>query len=102
MSTLNVKQNINVQVPVSIAKDLSDEILSLYQDKVLTKIEFYRSRLRQMESKYKMTFQEFKKRVDESEDEAFSDWDDLILWEGYHLGFQEWSNKNRDILECMK
>ena len=102
MANTRVKQKVSIQIPSSIAKDFSDEALYLYQDKILTKVEYYKSRLSQMESKYHMTFQEFKKKVETSDKEIFSEWDDLMLWEGYYLGFQEWSKKNDDIQKCMK
>jgi hypothetical protein len=35
-------------------------------------------------AKYKMSFEDFKRRIESRiEEEAFEDWDDFIIWESY-------------------
>ncbi len=67
-------------------------------DKSLNKAEYYRSNCQEMEQKYRADFADFKKKVEESEEEIFSEWDDLMIWEGYHLGYREWLKRYTDPL----
>lgn len=40
-----------------------------------------------------MNIADFRKRVQESDQEVFSEWDDLIVWEGYQLAYEEWAKR---------
>ncbi len=90
-------ESIVVKVPKTVVKDLQNkEILFFLLDKALTKLEYYHSRCKQFEKKYKKSLEEFKKEVESSE-ENFEWWDDLILWEGYYEAYQEWKRKYEEI-----
>lgn len=60
---------------------------NMLTDKVLNKAEYYGTRCKEFEGKYGMGFASFKKKVEESEEEVLSEWDDLLLWEGYEIAF---------------
>jgi len=63
MSAKNTKtaiKEIKLQLPVDIANSIPDnEIISLFTNKALTKVEYYQSRCKLMEEKYKMDFNSF-------------------------------------------
>jgi len=78
------------------------EIIGLLLDKALSKREYYLSRCKEMEQKYGVGFESFKKRVEDSEEEVFGEWDDLLLWEGYELSYKEWKGKYEELKKCME
>jgi hypothetical protein len=95
-------KEIRVKLPALIAGAFSDrEILSLMLDKALGKAEYYLSRCKEMAEKCGTDFLSFKKRAEESEEEVFSDWDDLLLWEGYEASLTEWQTKYEELKRCM-
>jgi hypothetical protein len=95
-------KEIKVKLPALIAGAFSDrEILSLMLDKALGKAEYYLSRCKEMAEKCGTDFASFKKRVEESEEEVFSEWDDLLLWEGYEASLREWQTRYEEIKRCM-
>ena len=65
----------------------------MLSDKALSKAEFYGARCKEFEEKYGMDFASFKKKVEESKNEVLSEWDDLLLWEGYEIAFILWKNE---------
>jgi hypothetical protein len=78
----------------------SAEILSMLSNKSLNKMEYFRTRCIEMEKKYGMDFDAFQKKVNSEEKEVFSEWDDLILWEGYYYGYKEWKTKYEELKRC--
>ncbi len=93
-------------VTIKLPKDAADivsaqEIIALLIDKSLNKTEYYRSKCQEMEQKYRADFADFKKKVEESEEEIFSEWDDLMIWEGYHLGYREWLKRYKELKDCI-
>ena len=88
---------ITVKLPRQIAQNLQPrEIIFFLLDKALTKVEFYRSKCREFEYKYKKDLNTFKKEVETSV-ENFALWDDLIMWEGYMQALQEWEKKYEEL-----
>lgn len=97
-----VLSDVTIRLPKTVADFVSaKEIIGLLADKALSKAEYYQSRCREMERKYGVNFSEFKKKVDGSEKEVFSEWDDLIVWEGYSAGHKEWAIKYRELKSCI-
>jgi hypothetical protein len=95
--------NVKIRLPGILAKHFSSrEILTLLLDKAVNKSEYYSSKCKELEQKYGTDFASFKKRIEESEHESFSGWDDLLLWEGYELTYREWKKKYEDIMSCME
>ncbi|MBI3599865.1 MAG: hypothetical protein HY097_04390 [Nitrospinae bacterium] len=75
----------------------SKEILEMLSDKALNKTEYYRSKCKEFEEKYGIDFISFKKKVEESEQESFEEWDDLIEWEGYEHVYREKKKKYEEL-----
>jgi hypothetical protein len=91
--------NIKIRLPGILAKHFSSkEILALLLDKALNKSEYYLSKCKELEQKYGSDLASFRKGIEESRQESFSGWDDLLLWEGYELSYQEWKKKYEDIV----
>jgi hypothetical protein len=40
--------------------------------------------------------------VEVTEDEVFTEWDDLVVCEGYELGYEEWKKKYEELKRCME
>lgn len=94
-------KEIKIRLPNNVIETTTNrEIIALLLDKALSKAEYFHSRCKEMEEKYGMDFVSFKKKVDESKEEDFSDWDNLILWEGYALGYEEWNKKYEELKSC--
>ena len=92
---------ITLRIPPSIAADIKNsEIVALLLDKALGKRDFYKSKIRLFESKYGTNFASFKRKT-ENGDESFEEWDDLLLWEGFLLAYDEWAKKYEDLRLCM-
>lgn len=87
-----------IKLPGSIAETITaGEIKALLADKALTRAEYYQSRCLKMEQKYGTKYTDFKKKVEESGKEVFSEWDDLLVWEGYHLAWKEWMTRYEEL-----
>jgi hypothetical protein len=96
-------KEIKLKLPIDIVETVSGkEIITLLMDKALSKAEYYQSKFKQFEEKYKMDFTSFRKKVEGPEPEVFSEWDDLIVWEGYELGHKEWEKKYKELKGCME
>lgn len=68
----------------------------------LSKSEYYLNKCREFEEKYGSSFSDFKKKVETNPEEVFSDWDDLMVWEGYELAHLEWKRKYEELRDCRK
>ena len=96
-------KEIRLRLPTDVVDSIPDnEIISMLLDKILTKVEYYQSRCKEMEEKYKMNFNSFKKKINNNKKEIFSDWDNFILWEGYMLGYKEWNKKYKELKQCIE
>jgi hypothetical protein len=49
------------------------------------------------EAKHATTFSPFQQRVKKASREDCADWDDLIEWEAYYRGYQEWKKRYADL-----
>ena len=101
MQTANLKE-IKLKLPQNIVESMpKNEIVSLLLDKALNKTEYYHTRCKEMEQKYGMGFNEFKKKVEKNKVEIYSEWDDLMEWEAFSLAYKEWDGKYRELKRCM-
>ena len=66
------------------------------------KMEYYRSRISVFEKKHEMFYERFEKKIKEAKKEDFEGWDDLVMWEGFHLAYCEWKERFEGLKECMK
>ncbi len=102
MHSTELKEMI-LKLPGDIVKTItSKEIILMLSDKALSKSEYYGTRCKEFEGKYGMDFASFKKKVEESEEEILSEWDDLLLWEGYELAHKEWQDKHEELKNCIR
>jgi hypothetical protein len=89
MKKISVKE-ITIKLPTGVAESVSaEELVSMVMDKALTMAEYYRSRCKEYEQKYGMDFGAFKKKVESAGAERASEWDDMLVWEGFELAYQE-------------
>ena len=63
----------------------------------LLKLGFYRSKMKPFEAKYVTTLPRFQRRVEKGAREDFVAWDDLIEWEAYYRGYQEWKMRYTEL-----
>ena len=93
---------IKLKLPQNIVDSLQkNEIISLLLDKAFNKTEYYLTRCQEMEQKYEISFNDFKKKVEKSKKEVFEEWDDLMEWEAYELAHKEWKVKYEELKNCM-
>ena len=94
-------KEIKIKLPGDVIKEISNkEIIAMLLDKALSKAEYYHSSSKEMEEKYGMDFISFKKKIEKTRKEDFTEWDDFILWEGYTLGYEEWNKKYKELKNC--
>lgn len=89
-------QTIEISLPDGAIVNAKSEIYSILIDKAISKIMYYKSKEGLFEHKYKMSIDVFKQKV-ENENENFEFYDDLIIWEGYHLARIEWENRYKEL-----
>ncbi len=101
MQQANLKE-IKLKLPQNVVESLAkNEIVSLLLDKAFNKTEYYFTLSREMQQKYGMDFNHFKKKVEENKEEVFEEWDDLMEWEAYELAHKEWKTKYEELKSCM-
>ena len=76
------------------------EILSKLSSKTINKMEYFRTRCTEMGKKYGMDSDASQRKINSLEKEVFSEWDDLILWEGNYYGYEEWKSKYEELEQC--
>lgn len=95
-------KEIKVKLPENVVASLAkNEIISLLLDKAFNKSEYYLTCCREMEQKYGKPFIDFKRQVEESKEEVFEEWDDLIEWEAYELAYENWKERYEELKNCM-
>ncbi len=101
MQQANLKE-IKLKLPQNVVRSLAkNEIVSLLLDKAFNKTEYYLTLSREMQQKYGMDFNHFKKKVEENKEEVFEEWDDFMEWEAYELAHKEWKTKYEELKSCM-
>jgi hypothetical protein len=85
-----------------IEKATSKEIIRMLADKALGKLEYYKSKREMFENKYKKDFAAFKSVSEKSNTENFSEFDDMIMWEGFDLAYREWEHKYSELKGCLE
>ncbi len=79
-----------------------NELLSLLLSHANTKYEYFNSRARIYSKKYGTDYKSFKKRIEESNGESFTEWDDLIAWESFETAAEEWKARYEELKACLK
>lgn len=91
-------RKVTVVLPTWIAKEeAQEEVIRDLRTRALLKMEFYRSKTKPFEVKYATTFSRFQRQVEKSSKEDFAAWDDLIEWEAYYRGYQEWKKRYAEL-----
>jgi ribosomal protein S15P/S13E len=96
-----ILKEVKIKLPSDLADTISGkEILNMLTDKALTMTEHYHSRCKEFEEKYGIDFGTFKKKVEATPEEVFSEWDDMLVWEGFELAYNEWKKKVEVLKSC--
>lgn len=91
-------RKVTVTLPAWIGKEeAQEEVVRDLRARAMLKMEFYRSKMKPFEAKYATTFPRFQRRVEKSAKEDFAAWDDLIEWEAYYCGYQEWKKRHAEL-----
>ena len=94
---------MRIKVPEWVKKEEGQKgIIKSLLGEVQTKKEYFRSKMLPFEKKYGTDFLSFEEKVEALKKENFEEWDDLIIWEGFYRGYQEWKRKHEDLLECIE
>jgi hypothetical protein len=87
----DVFEPITELVKLGLFKDEKEALKNLVLDQAATKIRYFDSRIIEMRSKYKMNFEDFKRRIEERKgNEVFEEWDDFIIWDAYESAKRYW------------
>jgi len=100
MKNASLKE-VTIKLPKGLANIISaKEIVGMVMDKAMTMAEYYRSRCKAFEQKYGTSIDAFKKKVESAKTENTSEWDDLLVWEGFALAYVEWNTKSKELRKC--
>jgi len=92
-----------VKRTISVPQWLEEnELLALLLSHTTTKYEYFASRVRAFAAKHGCDYVTFKKRIEESKDESFTEWDDLIAWEAFDAASQEWKARYEELQACFE
>ena len=86
-------KKVTIALPSRIGKgEAQDIVVCDLRARALLKLKFYRRTVKPCEARYATTFPRLQRRVEKAPKEDFAAWDDLIKWEAYYRGYQEWKN----------
>ena len=87
----DVFEPITDLVKLGLFKDEKEALKNLVLDQAGAKIRYFDSKILEMRSKYKMSFQDFQLRIEARKgDEVFEEWDDFIIWDAYESAKSYW------------
>lgn len=79
-------------VRLGLFKDEKEALKNLVLDQAAAKVRCFDSKITEMRSKYKMSFDDFKRRIEERRvEEVFEEWDDFIIWDSYESARSYWA-----------
>ena len=91
-------KKVTIALPSGIGQDEAQNIVVRdLRAHAMLKLEFYRSKMKPFEAKYATTFPRFQRRVEKGAQEDCAAWDDLIEWEAYYRGYQEWKKRYAEL-----
>lgn len=80
-------------VKAGLFKNEKDALSSLVRDQAVAKVHFFNTKIAEMQSKYKMSFSEFKHCIEARKgEEIFGEWDDFVIWESYESARSYWAD----------
>ena|SRR3990170_8092660 len=68
-------------------------VASILRNVVFAKMKEYERQRQVFESKYKIPFSQFEKRVKTQKTENFEFWDDYIVWKGLQNAYHKWHKR---------
>jgi hypothetical protein len=87
----DVFEPITDLVKIGLFKDEKEALKNLVLDQARAKIHHFDSKILEMKSKYNMSFEDFKCRIEvRKEDEVFEEWDDFIIWDACESAKSYW------------
>ncbi len=79
-------------VKLGLFKDEKEALKNLVLDQAAAKVCYFDSKILEMRSKYKMGFDDFKRRIEGRRgEEIFEEWDDFIIWDSYESDRSYWA-----------
>jgi len=78
-------------------KVTKEEIVNYEKLKMISEIASIKSRIKQFETKYECSFENFEEKVNSSQEENFEEWDDYIEWKGYFEALKDLDLKLKEI-----
>lgn len=91
-------RRVTLTLPNWIGKEeAQEEVVQNLRSHALLKMEFYRSKMKFFESKHTTTFLRFQRQATKGPKEDFDAWDDLMEWEAYRRGYQEWKKRHAEL-----
>lgn len=79
---------------IAISKEEIKEFMKL---NVISQITLIKEKIKFFENKYKCSFEDFEKKIKETEKEDFERWDDYIEWKAYVESLKDLEEKLRKI-----
>lgn len=61
------------------------------------KMKEYERQLQPFKEKYKISFEQFEKKVKTQKKENFELWDDYLIWKGLNQAYQKWFKRYKEI-----
>ncbi|MCK5108416.1 MAG: hypothetical protein KAR25_01880 [Methanosarcinales archaeon] len=79
-------------VRIGLFRDEKDALTGIIREQARNKIQYYDGKVSELEKKYSVDFREFKKIIEDREnEEVFEEWDDFIQWESYEEVLRYWT-----------
>jgi hypothetical protein len=89
----DVFEPITLLVKDGLFKNEKEALKSLVLDQAASKIRQFDAKISEMHAKYRVSFEEFKRRIESrKESESFEEWDDFIIWESYESARGYWAD----------
>ena len=89
----DVFEPIALLVKEGLFKNEKEALKSLVLDQAASKIHNFDTKISEMQAKNKVSFEEFKRRIESrKESESFEEWDDFIIWESYESARRYWAD----------
>ncbi len=98
------RKNVKLQAPEDMLKHVPEaQVMNIMMYKALKKMEYFRTRCKEMEEKYGVDYLQFKDKLTDSEAELLlTEWEEMVLWEEYFNSFKEWENKYKALNRFLK
>lgn len=69
----------------------------IFKSLAFLKMKEYERQLQPYQKKYKITFEQFEKKVKSQRKENFQLWDDYLIWKGIYQAYQKWLKRYKQV-----